>query len=107
MRLAVALCVSAFTLSGCVQEMGPQGDALARVAAKGVVNTVVQDKLPGVNAAPITDCIIDNASGSEIVTIAQAAVVGTTQATTNLVLQIAQRPETTRCAANNLLGVSL
>lgn len=91
-------------LAGCMQDLGPAGDMLARDAAKGVVNTVVATRFPGVNAAPVTDCIIDNASGGEIVTIAQAAVVGTTQETTNLIVEIAQRPETVRCTLNNALG---
>ncbi len=93
------------TLSGCMQDLGPAGDTLARDAAKGVVNGVVQTRFPGVNAAPYTDCIIDNATGSEILQIAEAAIVGTTQATTELVTQIAARPETVRCALNKSLGV--
>jgi predicted ThiF/HesA family dinucleotide-utilizing enzyme len=104
MRLA-ALVVTAFAVSGCMQDLGATGDLLARDAAKGVVNNVVQTRFPGVNAAPFTDCIIDNASSSEIVEIAQAAVVGTTTATTNLVVEIASRPDTIRCAVNNSLGI--
>lgn len=91
-------------LAGCMQDLGPTGDVLARDAAKGVVNNVVQTRFPGVNAAPFTDCIIDNATGPEILTIAQAAVVGTTPQTTALVVEIAQRPDTIRCVANDSLG---
>ena len=68
-----------------------------------MVNSVVASRLPGVNAAPLTDCIIDNASGAEIIQIGQAALVGTTPQTTSLVLEIAQRPETVRCALQNSL----
>lgn len=107
MRLAFAAGIATLALSGCMTDMGPQSDALARVAAKGVVNSVVQTKFPGVDAAPVTDCIIDNASGPEIVTIAQAAVVGMTPATNDLVVRIAQRPDTLRCTASNVFGVSL
>mgnify|MGYP000041211329 FL=1 len=103
----IGLTIAALALSGCMQDMGASGDALARHAAKGVVNNVVASKFPGVDATPVTDCIIDNASGSEIVTIAEAAVVGTSQATTNLVMAIARRPETQRCAASNYLGIAL
>jgi hypothetical protein len=106
MRILMTMGVVATMLSACMQDIGAQGDILARDAAKGVVNNVVQSRFPGVNAAPYTDCIIDNASGSEILTIAEAALVGTTQATTNLVVQIAQRPDTVRCAVNNSLGIS-
>ncbi|WP_234416965.1 succinate dehydrogenase [Loktanella sp. Alg231-35] len=88
-----------------MQDLGAAGDVLARDAAKGVVNNVVQTRFPGVNAAPYTDCIIDNATGSEIVTIAEAAVLGVTSNTTNLVVEIAGRPDTVRCALNNSLGL--
>lgn len=104
MRIAV-IFAAVVALSGCMQDLGVTGDVLARDAAKGVVNNVVQARFPGVNAAPFTDCIIDNASGSEILEIAQAAVVGTTPATTNLVVDIAGRPDTIRCAVNNSLGM--
>jgi len=92
-------------LSGCLQDLGPAGDVLARDVAKGVVNSVVQTRFPGVNAAPYTDCIIDNATGPEIVQIAEAAVLGTSQATTDLVVGIAGRPDTVRCALNSSLGL--
>lgn len=92
-------------LSGCLQDLGPAGDVLARDVAKGVVNSVVQTRFPGVNAAPYTDCIIDNATGPEIVQIAEAAALGTSQATTDLVVGIAGRPDTVRCALNSSLGL--
>ena len=104
MRIAV-IAAASVAIAGCMQDLGVTGDVLARDAAKGVVNNVVQARFPGVNAAPFTDCIIDNASGSEILEIAQAAVVGTTPATTNLVVDIAGRPDTIRCAVNNSLGI--
>ncbi|MEM9785974.1 MAG: succinate dehydrogenase [Pseudomonadota bacterium] len=100
-----AYVIAATALAGCMQDLGPAGDTLARDAAKGVVNGVVQARFPGVNAAPYTDCIIDNATGPEILQIAEAAIVGTTQATTDLVAQIAARPETVECALRNSLGV--
>jgi len=103
MRAFVAIAV-AMAFAGCVQDLGATGDVIARDAAKSVVNGVVQTRFPGVNAAPLTDCIIDNASGSEVIQIAQAAVVGTTPATTDLVVEIAGRPETIRCGLSNVLG---
>jgi hypothetical protein len=105
MRVWVTLAAAAIALSGCMQDLGPTGDTLARDAAKGVVNGVVQTRFPGVNAAPLTDCIIDNASPSEIFQIGQAALLGTTQATTSLILEIASRPDTVRCGLNNSLGL--
>ena len=104
MRL-VATSFALTLLAGCMSDLGPAGDMLARDAAKGVVNSVVQTRFPGVDAAPYTDCIIDNATGAEIITIAEAAVLGTSQQTTALVVDIAGRPETLRCALNNSLGL--
>ncbi len=74
-----------------------------RDTAKTVVNQVVESRFPGVNAAPITDCIIDNASVSEILTIAKASVVGIQQDTVDTVVGISQRPETAACIAKNSL----
>lgn len=105
MRGATTLLVTAVLLSGCMQDLGPAGDVIARDAAKGVVNNVVRSRFPGVDAAPYTDCIIDNASSAEIIEIGQAALVGTTPATTNLVTEIASRPDTVRCALNSSLGI--
>lgn len=103
---SLAIISAGLLLCGCMQDLGPAGDTLARDAAKGVVNTTVQSRLPGVDARPYTDCIIDNASSGEILQIAEAALVGTSQATTNLIVGIAQRPGTVRCALNNSLGVT-
>ena len=90
------------TLTACdsAQEAVTKG---TRDTAKTVVNQVVESKFPGVNAAPITDCIIDNASVSEILTIAKASVVGVQQDTVDTVIDISQRPETATCIAKNSL----
>lgn len=106
MRLLMTFGVAVTLLAGCLQDIGPTGDMLARDAAKGVVNTAVQARFPGVDARPLTDCIIDNASSSEIIQIAQGAVVGANEATTNLIVQIAQRPDTVRCTLNSAMGVT-
>ncbi len=106
MRALALSCTAVLMLAGCMQDLGPAGDTLARDAAKGVVNTTVQSRFPGVDARPYTDCIIDNASGGEIIQIAEAALVGTSQATTNLIVDIAQRPDTVRCALNSSLGTT-
>ena len=95
-----------FVLTACdtAQEAVTQ---TTRDTAKTVVNGVVENKFPGVNAAPVTDCIIDNASVSEILVIAKASVVGVKQDTVDTVVEISQRPETVACIAKNglkLLG---
>lgn len=78
-------------------------DDLARERAKSVVNTVVAQRFPGVNAAPVTNCVIDAASAGEILQIAGASVTGVTPETTQQVIAIAQRPEAVQCIAQNSL----
>lgn len=103
MRAAVALfAFCAVTACDVAEQVAQQ---TVRQEAKGVVNGLVAEKLPGMNAAPVTDCIIDNASTQEILTIGGAAVTGLTPSVTQLVLDIAKRPDTVRCIAGNGFGV--
>lgn len=95
------------TLTSACTAANDAADTLARERAKSVVNTVVADRFPGLNAAPVTDCIIDAASAGEIISIAGASVSGVTPAVAQDVLDIAQRPEAVQCIAENgltLLG---
>ena len=96
--------MAAFGLTACLHASDAVETA-ARNSAKTVVNGVVASQLPGVDASVVTDCVIDNASSSEILEIGQAAVLGTTADTTSLVLEIAQRPDTVSCIADDTLGV--
>ena len=107
MRVAAGLIFSTTLLPGCAV-VSEAADAVARDQAKSVVNGVVASTFPGVNAAPVTDCIIDAASAGEIISIAGAAATGVTQSTVDTVLEIAQRPEAVQCIAANsitLLGI--
>ena len=107
MRAFAILALLATLVTGCTAA-NDAADAVARDRAKAVVNGVVSDKFPGVNAAPITDCIIDAASAGEIISIASASVTGVNQTTVEQVLEIAQRPEAVQCIAENsisLLGI--
>ena len=99
-RAFAILALSALSACGAANDAA---DAIARDQAKAVVNGVVESKLPGVNAAPVTDCIIDAASAGEILSIAGASVTGVTDKTVDLVLEIAQRPEAVTCIAENSL----
>ncbi|MFC3059181.1 succinate dehydrogenase [Paenirhodobacter populi] len=99
--LTAAAALSACTMGGT----GLSPEAIARGQAKSVVNSVVAQKMPGVNAAPVTDCIIDNASMSEIYSISRGAVVGVDADTVNTVMTIAKRPDTLSCITRN--GLSL
>ncbi len=101
MRLGAA-CLALAALSGC-QATNQMADDFARERAKAVVNTVVSDRFPGVNAAPVTDCIIDAASAREIVSIAGASVTGVTPEVAQEIVGIAQRPEAVQCIAANSL----
>lgn len=75
-------------------------DQLARDAAKTAVRPVLQQRLPGVPVEPATDCIIDNATASEILSLAADAVTGPTANTVQIVSNILVRPDTITCLAN-------
>lgn len=97
-----AICL--VTACGQAEEIVEQS---LRAETKAIVNDQVAQNFPGVNAAPITDCIIDNASTSEILTIGSAALSGVTSSTTDLVMTIAGRPDTLACISGNGTGLFL
>lgn len=103
MRLVLSIA-TVFALGACVQA-NDAADTVARNTAKGVVNGVVAQKFPGVNASPITDCVIDNSSRFEIFDIAKAGATGVTPSTVETVTEIASRPETVQCISKNGLGL--
>lgn len=76
-------------------------DQLARQQARTYIDGEVQRRFPGVDATPITNCVIDNASAQEIVTIAGGIAFGNSEAATATVNAILQRPATLQCAAGN------
>ena len=100
LRAAVASLIFGLPLMGCAVA-NDAADMIARDRAKTVVNQIVAERLPGVNAAPVTDCIIDNASAAEITSVARASVIGVTENTVNTVVDVAQRPDTVSCIARN------
>ena len=102
-RAALLLC-AAVLLPACTT-FSKSADALARDQAKQAVNTVVTNRFPGVNPAPVTDCIIDAASANEILRLAGATVTGVTQATAEEVLEIAQRPDDITCYTRNSIAL--
>jgi predicted ThiF/HesA family dinucleotide-utilizing enzyme len=102
LRKALIPAALGLSLAACT----PQAqDALARDRAKMVVNDVVERQFPGVNAAPVTDCIIDAASAREILAIAGASVTGVTERTAEQVLEIARRPEAVQCIAERSIAL--
>lgn len=72
-------------------------DQLARKEAKDTVRPVLAQRFPGVPLEPATDCVIDNASAGEILKLASAGVTGLGPEETQLVVEIATRPETIEC----------
>ncbi|MEL6609659.1 MAG: succinate dehydrogenase [Pseudomonadota bacterium] len=80
-------------------------DAEVRQTAEQVINTVVERNFPGVNAAPVSNCVVDNATTGEILTVAKAAVTGIDEETVTTVLDIAKRRDTLECIARN--GIAL
>ena len=82
-------------------------DELARDAAKRAVRPVLAQRFPGIPLEPATDCIIDNATSREILTLAADAVTGPTASTVEIVGNIATRPDTIRCLTREGLPVLL
>lgn len=81
---------------------------IARDAARSAVRPVLQENFPGVPLEPATDCIIDNATAGEIISLAGDAAQGRPDAgTVETVLEIATRPETITCLATQGLPVLL
>lgn len=84
-----------FLLAACGED--GLADQLARDKAKDAVNPVIAKNFPGVPLEPATDCVIDNASAAEIIQLARAGTTGLQPKDTQLVIEIATRPETIEC----------
>ena len=98
------LALAVLPLAGCAELQ----DQVARDAAKSVVRPVLADRFPGVPLEPATDCIIDNATAGEILSLASDAAQGAPDAgTVETVLTIGARPETLSCLATEGLPVLL
>ena len=104
MRILALLIGGALTLSACNT---PIADTIARDAARATVTPVLQARFPGVPLEPATNCVIDNASASEIISLATAASTGANDTATRTVLDIASRPDTIQCIAAEGLPVLL
>jgi hypothetical protein len=94
MLRAAYLALAAVTLMGC-----SVGEEVARDQARDVVDPIVAEKFPGVPAKPITDCVIDNATLKEILTLSAAAGTGNNVKAAEIVGGIVSRPETIKCIA--------
>lgn len=94
-----------FALSGCFTDDIVQDTS--REAAKRVVTPIIVDKFPGRNTEAYSNCVIDNATTSEIFSLAKAAVTGVDQDTVNTVVGISTRGDTLKCFVKAELGSSL
>ncbi|WP_226622003.1 hypothetical protein [Alloyangia pacifica] len=74
-------------------------DQIARQAAKSTVARVVADRYPGVPVEPALDCVIDNASSTQIYALAADSIGGPTASTVEVVSDIVSKPETLTCLA--------
>lgn len=94
--IAALVCLG---LLGCA-EMQQSADAVARQSARATVDEVLVTRFPGVDGSrvtPYTDCLIDNATRSEIAALARSAVAGVNEATVSLVNGMIRRPEISAC----------
>lgn len=115
MRYSTFAGMSAVTLllAGCVSPVSTRGpaptsptvptapttlDAASRQVARNVINSEMQKRLPGVNVAPYTNCVVDNATTAELIDLAQAANAGVS-GNADSVAAIVSRPATTQCIA--------
>ena len=101
-RLAVALS-AASALAACVDTR--PADYIAREAARDAIRPVLQRRLPGVPVEPAVNCVIDNASAGEIISLARAGAVGAPDpATVETVVTILRREGTIDCLATDGLS---
>lgn len=94
MRAIAALTGLAF-LAACGED--GLADQLAREQARNAVNPILSERFPGVPLEPATNCVINNASASEIFQLAKAGTTTVSQTDVELVVQIATRPDTIEC----------
>jgi len=101
MRIVAISLMAALALAGCSVGENLVGENLvqesSRNAAKRVVTPIVEEKFPARNATLYTDCIIENATTKEIVTLARATLLGVGNRTLDTVVTIATRPNTLTC----------
>jgi hypothetical protein len=85
----------------------PIADTIARDAARSTVTPILQARFPGVPLEPATNCVIDNASAGEIITLATAASTGANDTAARTVFDVLRRPDTIQCIAADGLPVLL
>ena len=94
MRAAVAAILLAGLAAACTPA---DQDRLTRDAARAAITPVIVERFPGVPVQPALDCVIDNASSRELLSLAADSVTGANANTAEIVSRIASRPETLQC----------
>lgn len=91
----VGLCLT--VLAAC----SPQqiaGD-VTRAAAKSVILPIVGQRLPEMQAEQVTGCVLDNATGPELQTLARDIGTRAGTRTVGIVADVMRRPQTVQCVA--------
>ena len=92
-RSALAvLCAAA--LAACTPA---DQDRLTRDAARAAVTPVLVERFPGVPLEPALNCVIDNATSRELLSLAADSVIGPTANTVEIVNNIVSRRGTLTC----------
>lgn len=86
------LILTAAALMGC-----SVGQEVARDQARDAIDPIVAQKFPGVPVKPITDCVIDNATLKELLTLSAAAGTGNNAKAAEIVGGVITRRETIKC----------
>ena len=100
----VAASMLVAMLAACTPQMQ---DELTRDAARTAIRPVLEQRFPGIPLEPATDCVIDNASSSELLALAADAVTGPTANTVEIVSDVVSRPATIECLAREGLPALL
>lgn len=113
MRVFLPLALAALTVAGCAYQpaapapapvpvpVAPPADPVTpamRSAATQVVNREMARRLPGVNVAPYTNCVMQNATMAEVMDLASMSA-GDNARAAGAVASVVQRPGATQCIA--------
>jgi len=106
MRLPIIMTLSLSLLAACsAQEMG---DNISRQAARSVVMPIVQQRLPGPQSEAVTNCVLNNATGAELRTLALDIGTRAGTRTVGIVADVLRRPATVQCVMGaGIPGLSL
>lgn len=99
-----------FLLCGAVLACSPQqiAEETTRAAAKSVILPVVSERLPEGQAEQVTGCVLDNATGSELQTLALDIGTRAGTRTVGVIADVLRRPATVSCVMRlGLPGLSL